>query len=65
MLAPGECRDRLGSLGWDGGNEFEMPERDVWMTANDRHQNPSEAYWYNLKTGEVEKGFKTPSVDRA
>ena len=25
----------------------------------------SEKYWYNLKTGEVEKGFKTPSADRA
>lgn len=22
-------------------------------------------YWYNLKTGEVEKGFESPSVDRA
>ena len=35
------------------------------MTADDQHPEPSEAYWYNLKTGEVEKGFKTPSVDRA
>ena len=25
----------------------------------------SEKYWYNLKTGEVEKGFVSPSVDRA
>jgi hypothetical protein len=25
----------------------------------------SEKYWYNLKTGEVEKGFQTPSPDRA
>lgn len=25
----------------------------------------SEKYWYNLKTGEVEKGFVTPSIDRA
>jgi hypothetical protein len=25
----------------------------------------SEKYWYNLKTGEVEKGFESPSVDRA
>ncbi|QIG40632.1 SPOR domain-containing protein [Microbacterium sp. 4R-513] len=25
----------------------------------------SEKYWYNLKTGKVEKGFESPSVDRA
>lgn len=25
----------------------------------------SEKYWYNLTTGEVEKGFESPSVDRA
>ena len=25
----------------------------------------SEKYWYNLKTGAVEKGFESPSVDRA
>ena len=25
----------------------------------------SEKYWYNLKTGAVEKGFQTPSADRA
>ena len=25
----------------------------------------SEKYWFNLKTGEVEKGFESPSVDRA
>ena len=25
----------------------------------------SEKYWYNLKTGEVETGFESPSVDRA
>lgn len=25
----------------------------------------SEKYWYNLKTGEVEKGFESPSIDRA
>ena len=25
----------------------------------------SEKYWYNLKTGEVEKGYESPSVDRA
>ncbi|WP_243074873.1 SPOR domain-containing protein [Microbacterium sp. SS28] len=24
-----------------------------------------EKYWYNLKTGKVEKGFESPSVDRA
>lgn len=22
-------------------------------------------YWYNLNTGEVEKGFESPAVDRA
>ena len=25
----------------------------------------SEKYWYNLKSGEVEKGFESPAVDRA
>ncbi|GAA1846594.1 SPOR domain-containing protein [Microbacterium koreense] len=25
----------------------------------------SEKFWYNLTTGEVEKGFESPSVDRA
>ncbi|MFH8249915.1 SPOR domain-containing protein [Microbacterium sp. B2969] len=25
----------------------------------------NEKYWYNLKTGEVEKGFVSPSIDRA
>ena len=25
----------------------------------------SDKYWYNLKTGKVEKGFESPSVDRA
>lgn len=25
----------------------------------------NEKYWYNLKTGEVEKGFESPSIDRA
>ena len=35
------------------------------MTADNQHPEPSEAYWYNLKTGEVEKGFKTASFDRA
>lgn len=29
------------------------------MTGND------EKYWYNLRTGEVERGFESPSVDRA
>ncbi len=27
--------------------------------------NGSEKYWYNLKTGEVEKGFASPFTDRA
>lgn len=27
--------------------------------------NDSEKYWYNLKTGEVEKGFESPAPDRA
>ena len=35
------------------------------MTTNDQDSDPSEAYWYNLKTGAVEKGYQTPSVDRA
>ena len=25
----------------------------------------SEKYWYNLTTGQVERGFESPSVDRA
>jgi hypothetical protein len=25
----------------------------------------SEKYWYNLKTGQVERGFASPAVDRA
>ncbi|ANG85777.1 hypothetical protein [Microbacterium aurantiacum] len=25
----------------------------------------SEKFWYNLKTGKVEKGFESPVVDRA
>jgi len=25
---------------------------------------PSKQYWYNMKTGEVEFGFASPSVDR-
>lgn len=25
----------------------------------------SEKYWYNLTTGEVEKGFASPAIDRA
>lgn len=25
----------------------------------------NEKYWYNLKTGEVEKGYESPAIDRA
>ena len=25
----------------------------------------SEKYWYNLRTGQVEKGFESPAIDRA
>ncbi|GAA5031934.1 SPOR domain-containing protein [Microbacterium fluvii] len=25
----------------------------------------SEKYWYNLSTGQVEKGFESPAIDRA
>jgi len=25
----------------------------------------TEKYWYNLETGEVEKGFVSPAIDRA
>lgn len=25
----------------------------------------SEKYWYNLRTGEVEKGYESPAIDRA
>jgi hypothetical protein len=25
----------------------------------------ADKYWYNLKTGEVERGFESPAVDRA
>lgn len=27
--------------------------------------NDSEKYWYNLTTGQVERGFESPAVDRA
>jgi hypothetical protein len=27
--------------------------------------DPANQYWYNMKTGAVEKGFQSPSVDRA
>lgn len=27
--------------------------------------NDSEKFWYNLSTGQVEKGFASPAVDRA
>lgn len=27
--------------------------------------NGSEKYWYNLRTGEVEKGYESPAPDRA
>ena len=25
----------------------------------------NEKYWYNLNTGEVEKGYESPAIDRA
>ena len=28
-------------------------------------EDPSKQYWYNLKTGQVEHGYQSPSVDRA
>ena len=28
-------------------------------------EDPSKQYWYNLKTGQVEHGYESPSVDRA
>ncbi|AWB86524.1 hypothetical protein [Mycetocola zhujimingii] len=28
-------------------------------------QDPSTQFWYNLKTGQVERGYQSPSVDRA
>lgn len=27
-------------------------------------EDPSTQYWYNLKTGDVEHGYVSPSVDR-
>ncbi|QTV79719.1 SPOR domain-containing protein [Microbacterium sp. NIBRBAC000506063] len=27
--------------------------------------NGEEKYWYNLATGEVERGFESPAIDRA
>ncbi len=27
--------------------------------------NDSEKYWYNLTTGQVERGFESPAIDRA
>lgn len=35
------------------------------MATSYDHRKPEESYWYNLKTGEVEHGFKTPAPDRA
>jgi len=28
-------------------------------------EDPSKQYWYNLKTGAVERGYVSPAVDRA
>ncbi|WP_297358578.1 SPOR domain-containing protein [Mycetocola sp.] len=28
-------------------------------------EDPSKQYWYNLKTGQVERGYESPAVDRA
>lgn len=28
-------------------------------------EDPSTQFWYNLKTGQVERGYQSPSVDRA
>ncbi|MFU8946856.1 SPOR domain-containing protein [Mycetocola zhadangensis] len=28
-------------------------------------EDPSKQYWYNMKTGQVERGYQSPSVDRA
>lgn len=28
-------------------------------------EDPSKQYWYNLKTGVVERGYVSPAVDRA
>jgi hypothetical protein len=28
-------------------------------------EDPSKQYWYNLKTGAVERGYESPAVDRA
>jgi hypothetical protein len=27
-------------------------------------EDPSKAYWYNMKTGEVEHGYESPVIDR-
>ncbi len=32
---------------------------------SEHHSKPEDAYWYNLKTGEVERGYESPAVDRA
>jgi hypothetical protein len=39
----------------------------VGSTAIEEHAmtSGSEKYWYNLKTGEVEKGYESPAIDRA
>ncbi|MET0480515.1 hypothetical protein [Mycetocola miduiensis] len=28
-------------------------------------EDPSKQYWYNMKTGAVERGYESPAVDRA
>lgn len=37
------------------------------MEADEEHpvSDDSEKYWYNLKTGDVERGFESPAPDRA
>lgn len=41
------------------GRIFDSGDGGVIVTSD------SEKYWYNLTTGEVEKGFESPAIDRA
>lgn len=35
------------------------------MSSDADKYDSAEKYWYNLTTGEVEKGFESPAIDRA
>jgi hypothetical protein len=56
-------RDRAGSCGRSLGSS--QSHRRLEPIEEQTVTSDSEKYWYNLKTGEVEKGYESPAVDRA